>query len=66
MQNNLKSSSLDIATFGQLTWASCNKIKHKAMQQEFSWSGFIVSLSIAFFVVVSSSYSISIFVSRNF
>lgn len=36
------------------------------MQQEFSWSGLVLSLSIAFFIVAGSSYSISLFVPRDY
>lgn len=36
-------------------WKSYNQIKKKAMEQEFSWSGLLVSLSIAFFVVLATS-----------
>jgi len=33
-------------------WKSYNRIKKKAMEQEFSWSGLVISLSIAFFIVL--------------
>jgi len=36
-------------------WKSYNSIKKKAMEQEFSWSGLLISLSIAFFVVTVSA-----------
>lgn len=35
----------------QIGWKSYNHIKKKAMEQEFSWSGLVISMSIAFFVV---------------
>ncbi|MDD5032118.1 MAG: hypothetical protein PHR36_03680 [Patescibacteria group bacterium] len=40
-------------------WKSYNRIKKKAMEQEFSWSGLIVSLSIAFFIVIASAQILS-------
>jgi len=40
------------AELGFIGWKSYNQIKKKAMEQEFSWVGLLVSLSIAFFVVL--------------
>ncbi len=37
-------------------WRSCQNIKKKAMDQEFSWTGLALSLSIAFFMVLISAY----------
>ncbi|MEA3464320.1 MAG: hypothetical protein U9R14_04610 [Patescibacteria group bacterium] len=34
-------------------WKYYNTIKKKAMEQEFNWSGLLISLSIAFFIVVT-------------
>lgn len=39
----------------QFGWKYYNQIRKKAMEQEFSWSGLVLSLSIAFFVVISAS-----------
>ncbi len=36
-------------------WKNYNTIKKKAMEQEFSWSGLLISLSIAFFIVTISA-----------
>ena len=36
-------------------WKNYNTIKKKAMEQEFSWSGLLISLSIAFFIVIISA-----------
>jgi len=36
-------------------WKNYNLIKKKAMEQEFSWSGLFISLSIAFFIVTISA-----------
>ncbi len=41
-------------------WRYYNQIKKKAMEQEFSWSGLLISLSIAFFIVITVSYILSI------
>lgn len=38
--------------FSHVGWKYYNSIKKKAMEQEFSWAGLIISLSIAFFIVV--------------
>ena len=37
-------------------WKNYNTIKKKAMEQEFSWSGLLISLSIAFFIVIISAF----------
>ena len=36
-------------------WKYYNTIKKKAVEQEFSWSGLLISLSIAFFIVTISA-----------
>ncbi|MFA5359908.1 MAG: hypothetical protein WC349_03045 [Patescibacteria group bacterium] len=36
-------------------WKYYNTIKKKAVEQEFSWSGLLISLSIAFFIVITSA-----------
>ncbi|MFA4941504.1 MAG: hypothetical protein WC582_02815 [Patescibacteria group bacterium] len=41
-------------------WKSYNQIKKKAMEQEFSWSGLVISLSIAFFIVLISAQGLNI------
>jgi len=45
----------NLFNFGYIGWKSYNTIKKKAMEQEFSWSGLIISLSIAFFVIIAAS-----------
>lgn len=40
-------------TCGMISWKSYQLIKKKAMEQELSWSGLIVSLSIAFFITAA-------------
>ncbi|MDD4901397.1 MAG: hypothetical protein PHS62_04860 [Patescibacteria group bacterium] len=46
--------------FGQSGWKYYNSIGKKAMEQEFSWSGLFLSLSIAFFVITISAYTLSL------
>lgn len=49
MQN---STNFHAHAFGYGGWKYYNTIKKKAMEQEFSWSGLLISLSIAFFIVL--------------
>jgi len=46
---------------GHVGWKYYNQIKKKAMEQEFSWSGLFLSLSIAFFIVIVSALLLSLF-----
>lgn len=41
-------------------WKHYNTIIKKAVEQEFSWSGLLISLSIAFFIVIVGSFMLSI------
>jgi hypothetical protein len=41
-------------------WKYYKQIKKKAMEQEFSWSGLLLSLSIAFFIVMITAYSLNL------
>ncbi len=52
-------TNLHVANFNYGGWKYYNSIKKKAMEQEFSWSGLILSLSIAFFVVLASAFILS-------
>ena len=45
--------------FDHIGWRYYNKIRKKAMEQEFSWSGLFISMSIAFFVVIITAFSLS-------
>ena len=45
---------------GNLGWKYYNSIRKKATEQEFSWSGLIISLSVAFFIVVGSAQILSL------
>lgn len=40
-------------------WRYYNSIKKKAMEQEFSWSGLVLSLSIAFFVILAAAFTMN-------
>lgn len=51
---------LTFSSLGHLSWKSYNLVKKKAMEQEFSWSGLVVSLSIAFFIVLASAQGLSL------
>ncbi len=46
--------------FHYIGWKYYNQVKKKAMEQEFSWSGLALSLSIAFFIVVSCALALNI------
>ena len=46
--NALKTAGFNLNRIG---WKYYNTIKKKAMEQEFSWAGLSISLSIAFFIV---------------
>lgn len=39
-------------------WESYKVLQKKVIEQEFSWTGLVVSCSIAFFVVVSSAFAL--------
>src|SRR4030042_1267834 len=56
---NLTISSLGNLDFGHLGWKYYHTIKKKAMEQEFSWSGLVISLSIAFFIVILTAFSLN-------
>jgi uncharacterized membrane protein YagU involved in acid resistance len=49
------------ATLDQVGWRYYNQIRKKAIEQEFSWVGLLVNLSIAFFIVISSAFCLSVF-----
>ena len=50
----------DTINLRHISWKSYNLIKKKAMEQKFSWSGLLISLSIAFFVVILFSAMLNI------
>jgi len=43
------------ANIGFIGWKHYNQVLKKAMEQEFSWFGLLISLSIAFFIVLFSA-----------
>jgi hypothetical protein len=44
----------------QIGWRHYNKIKKKAMEQEFSLAGLSLSLSIAFFIVITAAFTLNL------
>jgi len=46
--------------FGHIGWKYYNQIRKKAMEQEFSWAGFFISLSIAFLIVIACAQGLNL------
>jgi hypothetical protein len=46
--------------FRYISWKSYNLVKKKAMEQKFSWSGLLLSLSIAFLIVLISAQGLNL------
>lgn len=55
--NTAFASSFNLERDGERDYS---KIKKKAKEQKFSWSGLIISLSIAFFIVIAAALVLSI------
>jgi len=55
--NAIQADRLHLSFIG---WKAYNRIKKKAMEQEFSWSGLVLSLSIAFFIVLACAQILNI------
>jgi len=53
------SSKANGFVLSHIGWRYYNQIRKKAMEQEFSWFGLLVDLSIAFFIVISSAFFLS-------
>lgn len=53
-------TSPDLASVGNFGWKYYNQIRGKAMEQEFSWSGLALSLSIAFFVIIATAQGLNL------
>jgi hypothetical protein len=51
----LAKNQADTLSLGHIGWKYYNRVTKKAMEQEFSWSGLLISLSIAFFIVITSA-----------
>lgn len=51
----------EMTTIGHDGWKYYNQIRKKAMEQEFSWSGLFLSLSIAFFIVITIALLLNLF-----
>ncbi|MBI4779467.1 hypothetical protein HY797_03380 [Candidatus Falkowbacteria bacterium] len=52
---SLAKNQANYFNLGNIGWKYYNTIKKKAVEQEFSWSGLLISLSIAFFIVAISA-----------
>lgn len=50
----------ELSKKSQIGWKYYNSIKKKAMESEFSWTGLMLSISIAFFIVLITAYSLSL------
>ena len=59
--NGLKALKASNLGFEHIGWKYYQKIKKKAMEQEFSWSGLLISLSIAFFIVIFTALALNFF-----
>jgi hypothetical protein len=59
--NSLKALKANNLGFEHIGWKYYRKIKKKAMEQEFSWSGLLLSLSIAFFIVIFTALALNFF-----
>jgi len=53
---NLEQTGLSAGQAGERYY---NSIRKKAVEQEFSWPGLLISLSIAFFVVIISALALN-------
>ena len=60
MQTNIHVSSQKPLVLGHVGWKYYSHIKKKAMEQEFSWTGLLVSLSIAFFIVIIAASALNL------
>ncbi len=56
---SLAKNQANYFNLGNIGWKYYNTIKKKAVEQEFSWSGLLISLSIAFFIVTISALLLS-------
>jgi hypothetical protein len=61
MHSNIQTQENHGVALGHIGWKYYNTIKKKAMEQEFSWSGLFLSLSIAFFIVIFAALMLSFF-----
>ena len=58
--SNFSPSGSNLVFLGNFGWKYYNQVKNKAMEPEFSWSGLVVSLSIAFFVVSATAQGLNL------
>lgn len=59
MINTNSMLSAEGRNFNFVGWKAYQQIKKKAMEQKFSWSGLLISLSIAFFIVLGSACALN-------
>lgn len=52
---SLAKNQADCFNLERIGWKYYNTIRKKAVEQEFSWFGLLISLSIAFFIVIISA-----------
>ena len=60
MENSIHISNQKPLVLDHVGWKYYNHIKKKAMEQEFSWSGLLISLSIAFFIVILAASALNL------
>lgn len=56
MKLNFSANCLDLV---HISWKNCKMIKRKAMEESLSPLDLAMNLSIAFFVIIASSYTLS-------
>jgi len=57
---SLAKNRADRFNLEHIGWKYYNTIRKKAVEQEFIWSGLLISLSIAFFIVIISASTLSL------
>ena len=60
METNIHVSGHNGLGLDHSGWKYYNSIKKKAMEQEFSWSGLLLSMSIAFFIVILAATALNL------
>ncbi len=55
-----KQTKTNYFNWQKIGWRYFHSLKKKAVEQEFSWSGLALTLSIAFFIVIISAQSLNL------
>ncbi len=55
-----KQDIINYFNWQKIGWRYFHSLKKKAVEQEFSWSGLALTLSIAFFIVIISAQSLNL------